>query len=74
MVFGGKPQLAVAVAALAVVKAHVAVDADKRVAFGAAQMDGLVIRGSFPALMLSPVNFDALYAQELQRQQQSAQA
>ena len=33
-------------------------------------LDGLVIRGSFPALMLSPVNFDALYAQELQRQQE----
>jgi len=29
----------------------------------------LVVRGSFPALMLAPVNFDALYAQELQRQQ-----
>ena len=27
----------------------------------------LVVRGSFPALMLSPVNFDALYAQQLQR-------
>ena len=37
-------------------------------------LDGLVTRGSFPALMLSPVNFDALYAQELQRQQQAAQA
>ena len=37
-------------------------------------LDSLVTRGSFPALMLSPVNFDALYAQELQRQQQSAQA
>lgn len=37
-------------------------------------LDSLVIRGSFPALMLSPVNFDALYAQELQRQQASAQA
>ena len=37
-------------------------------------LDNLVTRGSFPALMLSPVNFDALYAQELQRQQQSAQA
>ncbi|MBD9413904.1 protein-export chaperone SecB [Pseudomonas sp. PDM16] len=35
-------------------------------------LDSLVIRGSFPALMLSPVNFDALYAQELQRQQQAA--
>ncbi|MCI1740241.1 MAG: protein-export chaperone SecB [Pseudomonas veronii] len=29
-----------------------------------------VTRGSFPALMLAPVNFDALYAQELQRMQQ----
>ena len=33
-------------------------------------LDSLVTRGSFPALMLSPVNFDALYAQELQRMQQ----
>jgi len=32
-------------------------------------LDSLVVRGSFPALMLAPVNFDALYAQELQRQQ-----
>jgi preprotein translocase subunit SecB len=32
--------------------------------------DSLVTRGSFPALMLAPVNFDALYAQELQRMQQ----
>lgn len=30
-------------------------------------MDSLVVRGSFPALMLAPVNFDALYAQELAR-------
>jgi len=37
-------------------------------------LDSLVTRGSFPALMLAPVNFDALYAQELQRQQQAAQA
>jgi preprotein translocase subunit SecB len=37
-------------------------------------LDSLVIRGSFPALMLAPVNFDALYAQELQRQQAAAQA
>ena len=36
-------------------------------------LDGLVIRGSFPALMLSPVNFDALYAQELQRMQQAGE-
>ena len=34
-------------------------------------LDSLVVRGSFPALMLAPVNFDALYAQELQRQQAS---
>ena len=33
-------------------------------------LDNLVTRGSFPALMLSPVNFDALYAQELQRMQE----
>jgi preprotein translocase subunit SecB len=30
-------------------------------------LDSLVLRGSFPALMLAPVNFDALYAQELAR-------
>lgn len=35
-------------------------------------LDGLVIKGSFPALMLAPVNFDALYAQELQRMQDAA--
>jgi preprotein translocase subunit SecB len=29
----------------------------------------LVVRGGFPPLLLAPVNFDALYAQELQRQQ-----
>ncbi|MFI8480373.1 protein-export chaperone SecB [Pseudomonas sp. NPDC078700] len=34
-------------------------------------LDSLVVRGSFPALMLAPVNFDALYAQELQRMQQT---
>ena len=38
-------------------------------------LDSLVVRGSFPALMLAPVNFDALYAQEMQRiQQQAAEA
>ena len=36
-------------------------------------LDSLVTRGSFPALMLSPVNFDALYAQELQRMQQAGE-
>lgn len=37
-------------------------------------LDNMVVRGSFPALMLSPVNFDALYAQELQRMQEAEQA
>lgn len=34
-------------------------------------IDNLVNRGSFPPLMLAPVNFDAMYAQ---KQQQAAQA
>lgn len=33
-------------------------------------IDSLVNRGSFPALMLAPVNFDAIYAQALQRKEQ----
>jgi preprotein translocase subunit SecB len=37
-------------------------------------IDSLVVRGSFPALMLAPVNFDALYAQELARLQESGEA
>ena len=37
-------------------------------------LDSLVTRGSFPALMLAPVNFDMLYAQELQRMQESGEA
>ncbi|WP_205583658.1 protein-export chaperone SecB, partial [Pseudomonas aeruginosa] len=36
-------------------------------------LDNLVVRGSFPALMLSPVNFDALYAQEIARMQASGE-
>ena len=36
-------------------------------------LDSLVVRGSFPALMLAPVYFDALYAQELQRMQAGAE-
>lgn len=35
-------------------------------------IDGIVSKGSFPALMLAPVNFDAIYAQAVQRQQQEA--
>lgn len=37
-------------------------------------IDNLVVRGSFPALMLAPVNFDALYAQELERMQSNGEA
>ena len=37
-------------------------------------LDNLVLRGSFPALMLAPVNFDALYAQELARLQTAGNA
>jgi preprotein translocase subunit SecB len=32
----------------------------------------LVTKGGFPQLLLAPVNFDALYAQHLQREQQAA--
>ena len=37
-------------------------------------IDSLVTKGSFPALMLSPINFDALYAQQKQAQAQQAAA
>jgi preprotein translocase subunit SecB len=33
----------------------------------------LVSKGSFPQLLLAPINFDALYAQHLQQQAQSAE-
>ena len=36
-------------------------------------IDSLVTRGSFPALMLAPVNFDALYAQALQQASEQTQ-
>jgi preprotein translocase subunit SecB len=36
-------------------------------------IDSQVVRGAFPALMLAPVNFDALYAQELQRMQEAGE-
>lgn len=32
-------------------------------------LDNLVTRGTFPALMLAPINFDALYAQEQEQLQ-----
>ena len=33
-------------------------------------IDGVVNKGSFPSLMLAPVNFDAIYAQALKRKQE----
>ncbi|MCW8867340.1 MAG: protein-export chaperone SecB, partial [Marinobacter sp.] len=35
-------------------------------------IDNVVNKGSFPALMLAPVNFDAIYAQALKRKQEEA--
>ncbi|WP_286237073.1 protein-export chaperone SecB [Neptuniibacter halophilus] len=35
-------------------------------------IDSMVVKASFPALMLSPVNFDALYAQQMSQMQQQA--
>jgi preprotein translocase subunit SecB len=37
-------------------------------------IDSLINRGSFPALMLAPVNFDAIYAEALRRKEQGASA
>ena len=37
-------------------------------------IDNLVTRGSFPPLMLAPVNFDALYQQAVKQAQDKAQA
>ena len=34
----------------------------------------LINRGSFPQMVLAPINFDALYAQHLQQQQAQAEA
>lgn len=36
-------------------------------------IDNLVVRGSYPPLMLSPVNFEALYMQRKQQEAQRAQ-
>ncbi|MEQ5835375.1 protein-export chaperone SecB [Marinobacter sp. R17] len=35
-------------------------------------IDTIVNKGSYPGLMLAPVNFDAIYAQALKRQQEEA--
>ena len=33
-------------------------------------VDATIVKGSFPAVMLAPINFDALYLENLQAQQQ----
>ena len=43
-------------------------------AYAREAIDALVIKGSFPALMLSPINFDALYAQQKQQQAEQLKA
>ena len=35
-------------------------------------VDSMVVKGSFPALMLQPVNFDAIYSEALRRQKDKA--
>lgn len=37
-------------------------------------IDSLVVKGSFPALMLQPVNFDAIFADAVRRKQAEAEA
>ena len=37
-------------------------------------IDSIVVKGSFPALMLAPMNFDALYHQAMQQAATKAQA
>ncbi|MBJ7537871.1 protein-export chaperone SecB [Marinomonas transparens] len=32
-------------------------------------IDAVIVKGSFPAVMLAPINFDALYVESLQKQQ-----
>ncbi|NBQ73602.1 MAG: protein-export chaperone SecB, partial [Gammaproteobacteria bacterium] len=34
--------------------------------------DALVVKGSFPPLMIAPINFEALYAQQKQAAEQQA--
>ena len=37
-------------------------------------IDTVVVKGSFPAIMLAPVNFDAIFAQAVMKRQQDAEA
>jgi preprotein translocase subunit SecB len=36
-------------------------------------VDGLVVKGGFPPLMIAPVNFEAIYAERKQREAQKAE-
>ena len=36
-------------------------------------IDAIVVKGSFPAIMLAPINFDALYVESLQKQAETTQ-
>ncbi|HWK53323.1 MAG TPA: protein-export chaperone SecB [Hyphomicrobiales bacterium] len=38
--------------------------------YGREAIDALVVKGSFPALMLAPINFEAVYAQAKRNQEQ----
>jgi preprotein translocase subunit SecB len=42
--------------------------------YGREAVDALAIKGSFPALMLAPVNFEAVYAQAKRNQAEQAKA
>ena len=42
--------------------------------YGREAIDSLIVKGSFPALMLAPVNFEAVYAQALQNQASQGEA
>ncbi len=37
-------------------------------------VDNLAVKGSFPPLMLAPVNFEAIFQEEMQKQQTAASA
>lgn len=36
-------------------------------------VDSIIVKGSFPAVMLAPINFDALYLESLQNQQEETE-
>ena len=42
--------------------------------YGREAIDALIVKGSFPALMLSPINFEALYQQKKQQEAEQGTA